>query len=140
MTNNEAPKKAFSHPAEAMFAQIMDFYGVAWLYEPTTFELDWDQAGNVTMAFSPDFYLPDQELYVELTTLRPQLSSIKNKKMRLMKKHYPEVKIKLMKRREIRDMMVKYGLYEEAQPLQSDQAQRRTHTEHIDGATNQSEG
>ncbi|MAT40998.1 MAG: hypothetical protein CL609_01565 [Anaerolineaceae bacterium] len=121
--NNGHDKKTFSHPAEEMFARIMDFYGVAWLYEPTTFELDWDQAGNVTMAFSPDFYLPDQDLYIELTTLRPQLSSIKNKKMRLMKKLYPEIKIKLMKRREIRDLMVKYGLYEEAQPLQSDKTQ-----------------
>lgn len=119
----EQKEKKFSHPAEKLFAQIMDFYGVAWLYEPNTFELAWDQAGNVTMAFSPDFYLPDQDLYVELTTLRPQLSSIKNKKMRLMKKYYPDIKIKLMKRREIRDLMVKYGLYEEAQPLQSDKAQ-----------------
>ncbi len=109
-----------------MFARILNFYGVTWEYEPRTFELEWDEHGAVTMAFSPDFYLPDQDLYIELTTLRPQLAAIKNKKMRLMETLYPEIKIKLMKRREIRDMMVKYGLYDEAEPLQRDTAQKRT--------------
>lgn len=122
--NEKKDLGVFSHPAEEMFARIMDFYGVDWQYEPRTFDLEWDDDGQVTMAFSPDFYLPDQELYIELTTLRPQLAAVKNKKMRLMAEHYPDVKIKLMKRREIRDMMVKYGLYEEAEPLQRDRAQK----------------
>ncbi|MHB1120005.1 MAG: PDDEXK family nuclease, partial [Bellilinea sp.] len=67
-----------------MFAQIMDYYGIQWEYEPRTFDLEWDSEGNVTLAFTPDFFLPDQSLYIELTTLRPQLSTRKNKKMRLM--------------------------------------------------------
>jgi len=76
-------------------------------------------------AFTPDFYLPDQDLYVELTTLRPQLSTKKNKKMRLMAEQYPNINIKLMKRREMRDLMVKYGLYAEAEPIQGTQAQKK---------------
>lgn len=107
-----------------MFARILDFYGVRWIYEPRTFELEWDQTGKVTLAFTPDFYLPDQDLYVELTTLRPQLSTLKNKKMRRMQEMYPQVNIKLMKRREMRDLMVKYGLYDEAENLHGTQAQK----------------
>lgn len=123
--NNEfsKPNFQFSHPAEEMFARILDFYNVSWQYEPKTFELEWSDEGIVKLAFTPDFYLPDQDLFVELTTLRPQLSTIKNKKLRLMGELYPDVKIKLMKRRDIRDLMIKYGLYDEAQNIHGSEAQ-----------------
>ncbi len=124
MSALDSKKNKFAHPAEEMFARILDYYGVRWIYEPRTFELEWDSSGKVTLAFTPDFYLPDQDLYVELTTLRPQLSTRKNKKMRLMQELYPQINIKLMKRREMRDMMVKYGLYEQAEQLQGTDAQK----------------
>lgn len=104
----------FAHPAEAEFAYLLDYYGVEWQYEPRTFALAWDEAGNVTLAFAPDFYLPGEDTYVELTTLRPSLSTRKNRKMRLMQELYPDVKIKLYKRAAIRRLLVKYGLDEEA--------------------------
>ena len=126
MEFKEPDKNIFSHPAEEMFARILDFYGVRWLYEPKTFELAWNKQGDVTLAFTPDFYLPDQDLYIELTTLRPSLVTTKNKKMRLMAELFPEVKIKLMKRRDIRDLMVKYGLYEEAKLIQGTSSQRNS--------------
>ncbi len=108
----------FAHPSEEAFAQILDFYGIAWEYEPRTFPLAWDAAGSVTLAFAPDFYLPDQDLYIELTTRRPQLSTLKNRKLRLMHELYPDINIKLFKRREMRDLMVKYGLDQEAAQMQ----------------------
>jgi hypothetical protein len=114
---------AFAHPAEEMFARILDFYGVAWEYEPRTFPLEWDEQGNVTEAFTPDFYLPDQDLYVELTTLRPQLASHKNRRLRRMKALYPDINVKLFKRREMRDLMLKYGLLQEAGRIQGTAAQ-----------------
>lgn len=120
---SEKKKPIFSHPAEEMFARILDFYGVNWEYEPKTFPLEWDEDNNVKLGFAPDFYLPDQELFIELTTLRPQLASIKNKKIRLMRELYPDVKIKLMKRRDIRDLMIKYGLYEDAESIRGTDAQ-----------------
>lgn len=123
MTQEQKKHPDFAHPAEEMFTRILDYYGISWDYEPRTFPLEWDQAGNVTLAFSPDFYLPEQDLYVELTTLRPQLSTRKNKKMRLMSQLYPEINIKLLKRREMRDLMVKYGLYAEAENLLGTEAQ-----------------
>ena len=116
-------RPTFSHPAEEAFATILDFYGVEWQYEPRTFPLEWDEEGNVTVAFSPDFYLPQQDLYIELTTLRPKLSTKKNRKLRLMNKLYPEVNIKLFKRKEMRDLMVKFGLYDQAARIEGTQAQ-----------------
>lgn len=117
------------HPAEEIFSRILDFYGITWEYEPRSFPLEWDEQGNVTEAFRPDFYLSEQDLYIELTTLRPRLSTNKNRKLRRLKELYPDVNIKLFKRREMRDLMVKYGLMTEAQRLNGTQAQNGPDTE-----------
>ncbi len=117
------PAKKFSHPAEETFARILDYYGITWEYEPRTFPLQWDEGGKVTEAFTPDFYLPEQELFVELTTLRPQLTTIKNRKLKRMQELYPEISIKLFKRKDIRDLMVKYGLDVEAKGITGTRAQ-----------------
>jgi len=113
----------FVHPIEAEFARILNYYGILWEYEPRTFELEWDAAGNVTLAFSPDFYLPDQDLYVELTTVRPKQITRKNRKMRLMRERYPQINVKLFRRRDLRDMMVKYGIDEQAERIMGSGAQ-----------------
>ena len=115
----------FAHEAEETFARILDFYGIEWQYEPRTFPLERDAKGNVIEAFSPDFYLPQQELYIELTTLRPQLSTRKNRKLRRMQELYPEIKVKLFKRSDIRHLLVKYGLDKEAERLRGSAAQNR---------------
>jgi hypoxanthine phosphoribosyltransferase len=100
----------FAHPSEAEFARILDFYQIAWEYEPRTFELRWDEDGNVTEAFSPDFYLPEQDLYIELTTMEQRLITRKHRKLRRLRKLYPEVNIKLLNRSDFKQMMLKYGL------------------------------
>lgn len=130
MTVNHKKPTRFSHPAEEAFAKIINFYGLKWEYEPRTFPLEWDKNGTVKEAFSPDFYLPEQDLYIELTTLRPQLSTDKNRKIRRMKELYPEIHIKLFKRRELRDLMVKFGLYDEASPILGTEAQSRSGNGH----------
>lgn len=109
-TETVVARTVFVHPAEEMFARILDFYGLQWQYEPRTFALEWDEKGRVTLAFTPDFYLPEQDLYIELTTLRPHLATIKNRKQRLMGELYPEIHLKLLKRREMRELMVKFGI------------------------------
>jgi hypothetical protein len=116
-------RPTFAHPAEETFARILDYYGITWEYEPRTFPLEWDEDHNVVEAFTPDFYLPQQDLYVELTTLRPKLSNKKNRKLRRMNELYPEINIKLFKRREMRALMVKYGLQQEAAHLKGTGAQ-----------------
>lgn len=121
-----SPKKqpVFIHPIEAAFARILDFYGVAWDYEPRSFPLKWDKNGKVIEAFRPDFYLPGQDLYVELTTLRPSLTRRKNSKLKRIKEMYPDINIKLFKRRELRNMMIRFGLIDEAARIFGDEAQR----------------
>jgi hypothetical protein len=114
---------SFAHPAEAKFARILDFYQLEWEYEPRTFALEWDEAGNVTSAFTPDFYIPSQDLYIELTTIRPKLSTFKNRKLRRLQELYPEVRVKLFKRRDVRKLMVKYGLDNEAERIMGTEAQ-----------------
>ncbi len=125
MSSSKHGHHNFAHPAEEEFAHILDYYGIEWEYEPRTFELEWDAQGNLIEAFTPDFYLPQQDLYVELTTLRPQLSTRKNRKMRRMKELYPEINIKLFKRKEMHALMVKYGLDQQAEGIAGRQAQKR---------------
>jgi hypothetical protein len=45
----------FSHPSEEEFANVLDFFGIEWRYEPVTFPLQWDERGNILEAFSPIF-------------------------------------------------------------------------------------
>lgn len=114
---------AFAHPTEAAFARILDYYGVEWEYEPRLFVLERDEEGRVTEAFSPDFYLPMEDLYVELTTVRPSQITVKNRKIRRLKELYPEVNVKLFKRRDVRDLMIKYGLDQQAELILGTEAQ-----------------
>jgi hypothetical protein len=125
MNESERVRPTFVHSSEALFARILDYYCVEWQYEPRTFALDWDEEGNVIEAFSPDFYLPAEDLYVELTTLRPKLITIKNRKLRRMKELYPEVNVKLLRRQDLRDMMVKYGHHQEAARITGTDAQEQ---------------
>jgi hypothetical protein len=123
LSDNNHHRPPFAHPAEEIFTRILDFYGIEWQYEPRTFPLEWDEQQNVVEAFTPDFYLPQQDLYIELTTLRPKLTNKKNRRIRRMHELYPEINVKLFKRREMRDLMVKYGLLQEADGFRGTGAQ-----------------
>lgn len=90
-------------------ARVLDFYQVSWRYEPDVFPISWNPSGAVVESFAPDFYLPDLDLYVELTTLRQTLVRKKNRKLRLLRQLYPEVRIKLLYARDFQALMVKYG-------------------------------
>jgi len=98
----------FAHNAEYEFARILDFYGIDWQYEPRTFPLRWER-GHVTEAFTPDFFLPDLNLYVELTTLKTGLTAEKNRKMRLIKEMYPGTNIIMLKKQDYLRLLAKYG-------------------------------
>jgi hypothetical protein len=91
-------------------AKILDYYGVPWLYEPHTFELDTDDDGRVLEAFAPDFYLPEQDLYLEITVMKQSLVTRKNRKLRKMKERYPDVNVKLFYKRDIERLGQRYGL------------------------------
>jgi hypothetical protein len=99
----------FAHASEAEMARILDFYGVRWEYEPHTFPILWNLDGAVVESFSPDFYLPDIDLYLEMTTLRQRLVRKKNRKLRRLRELYPDLRVKLFYARDFRALMLKYG-------------------------------
>jgi hypothetical protein len=105
----------FAHASEAEMSRILDFYAVRWEYEPHTFPILWNLEGDVVESFSPDFYLPDLELHLEMTTLRQKLVRKKNRKLRRLRELYPDLNVKLFYARDFRALMLKYGklaLYE----------------------------
>lgn len=103
------PRPAFSHASEAELARIFDFYDVRWEYEPDTFPIGWSLEGEVLESFAPDFYLPEMDLYVELTTLKQSLVRKKNRKLRRLRELYPDVRIKLFYARDFRMLLLKFG-------------------------------
>jgi hypothetical protein len=100
----------FAHPSEREFARVMDFYGVRWKYEPRTFPIEWDEQRTVVQAFTPDFYLPDFDLFIELTTMKQSLVTKKNRKIRRLRELYPDVNIKVLYERDYKSLVWKYGL------------------------------
>ena len=105
----------FAHASERQFARLLDFYQIEWRYEPTSFDLAWDREGNAIQRFTPDFYLPAYDLYIEITTLNQRLVTKKNAKVRRLRQLHPEVKIKIFYQRDYLNLLVKYGLEEPSQ-------------------------
>ncbi len=103
-------KTQFGHPSEETFANLLDFYRIAWEYEPRSFPIAWDDHGRVLEAFTPDFYLPESNLYVELTTMKQSLVTRKNRKIRLLREIYPQVNIQVFYQKDLQDLVLKYGL------------------------------
>jgi hypothetical protein len=100
----------FAHEAEVEYAKILDYHGVPWMYEPRTFVLEEDAHGRVVEAFTPDFYLPDQDLFVEVTVMKQSLVTRKNRKLRKLRERYPEIRIKLFYKRDLARLAQRYGL------------------------------
>jgi hypoxanthine phosphoribosyltransferase len=98
----------FAHPSEREFARILDFYRVPWRYEPRSFVLR-AKGDRVLEMFSPDFYLPELDQYVELTTLRQRLVTKKNRKLRLLRELYPHINVRLLYRKDYQELLAKYG-------------------------------
>jgi hypoxanthine phosphoribosyltransferase len=100
----------FVNEAELECAKILDYHGVPWDYEPRTFVLERDDGGRVTEAFTPDFYLPEQDLYLEITVMKQSLVTRKNRKLRKLRALHPEIRVKLFYRRDIERLAQRYGL------------------------------
>jgi len=104
-----SPLPVFAHESERHFAELLNFYGVRWEYEPVEFVLAWDASGRPSAAFRPDFYLPDHGCFVELTTLNQKLVTKKNAKVRRLRSLHPNVDIKLLYQRDYQALLAKYG-------------------------------
>ena len=100
----------FSHPSEQIFANLLDFYRIAWEYEPRSFPLQWDKDGKVIESFTPDFYLPELDLYVELTTMKQSLVTRKNRKVKMLRAMYPHLNIQVFYQKDFQNLIFKHGL------------------------------
>jgi hypoxanthine phosphoribosyltransferase len=107
-SGKEPPR--FANEAERECAKVLDFYGVPWEYEPHTFVLEEDDEGRTVEAFTPDFYLPEQKLYLEITVMKQRLVTRKNRKLRKLRERYPEVNVKLFYKRDIERLAQRYRL------------------------------
>ena len=125
------PRPAFAHASEAELARILDFYEVAWDYEPHTFPILYDRDGAVLESFSPDFYLPDLDLYVEITTLKQRLVRKKNRKLRRLRELYPDIRVKLLYARDFRALLLKYGRITLADALSGAEGQATPPRRHL---------
>ncbi len=99
----------FVHPAEDEFAAFLDFYRIRYQYEPVSFPLRWHPDGRVAEMFTPDFYLPDQDLYVELTTMKQAHVTRKNRKMRRLRELHPDINIVLIYRKDYHEILSRFG-------------------------------
>jgi hypothetical protein len=112
ITDEQLPheRTRFAHNSERQFAKLLDFYAIEWQYEPRTFTLEHDRQGVPTQAFTPDFYLPAYDLYIEITTLNQKLVTKKNRKARRLRELHPDVSIRVLYQRDYLQLLVKYGL------------------------------
>jgi bifunctional protein TilS/HprT len=99
---------SFGHPSEEEFTKLLDFYRIEWLYEPRSFPLAWHD-NKVAEMFTPDFYLPELNMYIELTTLKQSLITEKNRKLRRLRELYPEINIRLLNKNDYLRLLAKYG-------------------------------
>jgi len=105
-------KKMFANQSEEIFANLLDFYRIPWEYEPRSFPIQYDRDGSVLESFTPDFYLPEFDLYVELTTMKQSHVTKKNRKVRLLRELYPHLNIQVFYQKDFENLIFKYGLAE----------------------------
>ena len=98
----------FANDVELECAKLFDYYGIPWAYEPRTFVLEEDADGRIVEAFTPDFYLPDQDMYVEVTTMRQKLTTRKNRKLRKLREQ--GVLVTVLYRRDFERLRERHGL------------------------------
>jgi hypoxanthine phosphoribosyltransferase len=98
----------FAHPAENAIAELFDRFQIEWQYEPTTFPLVTSEDGRPLNGFTPDFYLPTHNTYIEMTTMRQSLVTRKNRKFRMVRERYPELDVRLLYRRDVELILTRY--------------------------------
>ncbi len=100
----------FAHQSEEEFARVLTFYRIRWEYEPRSFPIRHDEQGQVIESFTPDFYLPEFETYIELTTMKQDLVTKKNRKIKKFRELHPDVKLKVFYGRDYKQLLGKYGM------------------------------
>ena len=123
-----------AHPAEWIYARLLDSVRIAYSYESEMLPITWNEDGEPTQFFSPDFFLPDvraprsdgtryEGRFVEITTCRRKLVTKKHRKLRHARDLYPQYEFLIVYRQDIYDICEELGFaYEMA--LLPDQVER----------------
>lgn len=86
----------FAHESEEYIAAILDYHNIKWEYEKKTFIIKTDEFGCTKRAFTPDFYLPEFDTYIEVTVMKK--ATRKRKKILDTKNLNPNIIIMLIDR------------------------------------------
>ena len=84
---------------EANIARLFNFLGIKWIHQPRTFDL-----GSQT--YTPDFYLPDYDIYIEVKNFLGRYSKIRDRKFREL---YPNTKLILLLKKDYLELERKYS-------------------------------
>ncbi len=107
--NNQTNLTVFKNLEEIEFSQILDMYHIEWVYEPKTFPIEWDAEGNVKLAFSPDFYLPKFDLYLELTIMNQKYVTRKNRKAKKLRELYPGTNVRIVYKKDFQTLVERFS-------------------------------
>ena len=99
----------FAHPSEKLFSDHLDLFDIEWIYEPVSFPLEWG-SGSIKKMFTPDFYLPSLDLFVEITTMNRNLITKKRQKLKLAKRLYPNFNFRLLNEEDFHNILSKKDL------------------------------
>jgi len=89
---------------EANVARILDFNNIRWEYEVKTFIFEAVKRG--TRSYTPDFYLPDDDRYIEVKGWWDAKSKTKHARMQ---KYFPEVQIEIIDAERYKGMAATYA-------------------------------
>jgi len=84
---------------EANVARLFNYFGIKWIFQPKTFDL-------VSQNYTPDFYLPDYNIYIEVKNFLWKYSKIRDRKFR---KLYPDIKLILLLKKDYLELEKKYS-------------------------------
>ncbi len=100
----------FKNQTESEFAKLLDMYNIDWKYEPKTFPVEWDAEGNVKSAFSPDFYLPGFDTYIEVTAMSQKYVTEKNRKLKRVRELYPGTNVKIVYKKDFGALFERFNM------------------------------
>lgn len=86
---------------EANFARILNLLKIKWVFQPESFDLKFQK-------YTPDFYLPEYDLYVEIKNF---LSNYSAKRDKAFRKLYPDKNLSLILRPEYTKLQSGFAEY-----------------------------
>jgi hypothetical protein len=93
------PKIYFFSRWEANFARILDLMAIKWVHQPARFQLK-------VQKYTPDFYLPDFGIYVEIKNYLSEYSSNRDSQFREL---YPHLNLSLILKPEYLKLQEKFA-------------------------------